>query len=275
LTWWSLEVQDEEATARQGANKVDLGRSIGLGGLVSGYSDLGRVGQPSPGDSGKRVVRLLLPVGLLLAAIGYYGPWIVHRTAALSLSGVDMGEFVKFLPGALDGSVGIVRQAFYLPPLAIVIGVALVAGSRQLRYTWLLRGSMLVLAVPVSLQLLPPAWSPASLAASEFRLQAIALAICWLSLAGFWILGQLSVRVTGLLGAVLALLAGMLSAWQFFVAQPAIDAVYRIAPPAGWGFFLCLAGLAIVAVANGSLVFLWPYRGVRASGGGEGPWASS
>ena len=40
-----------------------------------------------------------------------------------------------------------------------------------------------------------------------------------------------------------------LSAWQFLLAKPAIDAVYQRPPAAGWGFFVCLLGLAIVAVA--------------------------
>ena len=63
------------------------------------------------------VVRLLLPLGWLLAAIGYYGPWIAHATAALTLSGADMAEFVKFLPAVQDGTLAVARQLFYLPPV--------------------------------------------------------------------------------------------------------------------------------------------------------------
>jgi hypothetical protein len=234
---------------------------------LSGHDDLSTIDRSARARSDLLVVRLLLPLGWLLAAIGYYGPWIGHQTAALTLGGVDMGEFVKFLPGATEGSPSVVRQMFYLPPLAIVAGVALLAGSRQLRFAWPLRTLMLALAVPVSLGLLPPAWSPTSLMATEFRMQTITLGICWLLLAGSWLLGQLPLQLAGVLGGMLALAAGTLSAWQFLVAKPAIDAVYLRPPPAAWGLFLCMAGLAIMAVACVNLVFRAPARG------GE-PWSN-
>ena len=213
-------------------------------------------GDPSP--LGK-LARLLLPVGWLLAAVGYCGPWIAHTTAALTLTGPDMGEFVKFLPGVQDGSLVVIRQFLYLPPLAVVLGVALLVGSRSLRYCWPLRVVTIALSLPVSLQLLPPAWSPASLVTAEFHLQPIALGICWLSLAGFWVLGRLPIRLAALTSFVLALLAGGLSTWQFLVVRPAIDAVYHM-PPAhstiGWGFILCQTGLAVMAAASVTLAVL-------------------
>jgi hypothetical protein len=199
-------------------------------------------------------VRVLLPVGWLLAAVGYYGPWIDHSTAALTLSGVDIGEFVKFLPGVLEGSLAAIRQLFYLPPVAIVLSMALLVGSRQLRYPWPLRILILGLAVPVSLQLLPPAWSPDSLRAAEFLAQTIALGVCWLALASFWLWGSLPVWLTGSLSASLALAALALSVWQFILAKPAIHEVYGTPASFGWGFFLCQAGLAIIAVGSVRLV---------------------
>jgi hypothetical protein len=208
-------------------------------------------------------VRLLLPVGWVLAAVGYFGPWIAHKTAALTLTGVDLGEFVKFLP--LDASVRVVRQVFYLPPLAVILSIALLVGSRRLGFPWLLRLLMLVLALPVSLQLLPPAWSPASLLTAEFRLQTLALGLCWLLLAGFWLLGRLPPRLAGVLSTGLAPAAALLAAWQFLSVKPAIDAVYGTPPPIGWGFWVCLAGLAVVAAA--SVVLL-----LRAQTRSAGPW---
>jgi hypothetical protein len=238
---------------------------------VSRADAVARVGRASQPQIQSRATRVLLPVGLLLAAIGYYGPWITHGTAALTLGGVDMGEFVKFLPAILSGSVHVARQAFYLPPLAIVVAVALAAGSRSLHYPWPLQVLMLVLAVPISLQLLPPAWSPASLTAAEFRLQTLALAISWLLLAGFWLLGRVPVRLSGLLGATLAVTAASVAAWQFLLVKPAIDAVYQNPPASGWGVYLCMAGLAILAAANLSLVLRPPPR----SGEQEETWPSS
>ncbi len=79
----------------------------------------------------------------LVASIGFYGPWIAHPTAALTLSGVDMGEFVKFLP-----DLSVIRQLFYLPPLAVATSIALLIGSRRLGYAWLLRVLALFLGRP-------------------------------------------------------------------------------------------------------------------------------
>lgn len=200
------------------------------------------------------VARLLLPFGWAMSAIGYYGPWIAHKTSALAISGVDMGEFVKFLPCVVGGTLPVVRQWFYLPPVAIVLGVALLARSRHLRYPWPLQMILLVLAIPVSLQLLPPAWSPGSLLTAEFRLQAIALAICWLLLAGAGFLARLSVRLRAALAALLGLTAAALSTWQMMVSKPSIDDVYGAALPLGWGYFVCMGGLA--AASFGSLFFL-------------------
>jgi len=199
------------------------------------------------------IARLLLPMGWVLAAVGYYGPWIAHPTVALTLSGVDLGEFVKFLPGVLDGSLPMVRQLFYLPPLAVVASVALLIGSRRLSYPWPLRVLALLLAVPVSLQLLPPAWSPSSLITAEFRLQVIALGICWLLLAGFGLWGRLPGWITASLSVLLSLAAVTLSSWQFLEVKPAIDQAYgsqRALAPVGWGFFLCLVGLLLVAAGS-------------------------
>lgn len=215
---------------------------------------MGHIDRTTRTGSRLTVARILLLLGWLLAAIGYYGPWIDHATAALTLSGGDMAEFVKFLPAVQEGALDITRQFFYLPPVAVVIGVAFLIGSRRLAYPWPSRLLALAPCVPLSLQLLPPAWSPASLVTPEFRLQAVALGMCWLLLAVSWLLGRLPAWFSGPLTAALGLAAGLLPGWQLLVVKPHIDAVYGSAPALGWGFFLCLAGLAIMGLVGGLLV---------------------
>ena len=164
-----------------------------------------------------------------------------------------MAEFVKFLPGVLDGSLRVVRQLFYLPPIAMVLSVALLVGSRSLSYSWLLRGAILALSAAASIQLLPPAWSPTSLMAAEFRLQPIALGFCWLVLASFWLLGRLPLRVTGLVCCGVTIVAGTLSVWQFLNVKSAIDITYGILPAMGRGGVVCLIGLAVIASTGAAL----------------------
>lgn len=196
------------------------------------------------------VARLLLPLGWLAGTVGYYGPWIAHSSAALALTGVDMGEFVKFLPAVQSGALPVIRQLFYLPPLAVVLGVALLVGAPGLRYRVPARAAALVLAVPVSLQLLPPAWSPASLLGSEFRLQLIALALCWLALIAWWLLARLPAWLIGGLAAMLAAAALGATVWQMGLVKPEIDTLYGQPPALGWGFQVCLVGLAIMLLGS-------------------------
>jgi hypothetical protein len=194
--------------------------------------------------------RWALPIGWLAAAVGCYGPWIAHKTAALTLAGPDLGEFVKFLPGVIDGSLHVIRQLFYFPIAAVVLSVSLLVGSRCLRYPWPVRAAALLLSLSLSTQLLPPAWSLTSLRATEFRVQSIALLGCWLALAAFWLLGRLSLRWTSLAAAVLMIASALLSTWQYAVVKPAIDAVYGRPSGLGWGFALCLVGLLLGAAAS-------------------------
>lgn len=228
------------------------GHREGVG--LSSQVDLGKIHRAPSVDPRLVAVRLLLPVGWTLAAIGFFGPWIAHDTSALTLSGVDMGEFVKFLPEALDSSLNVVRQMFYLPPFAVVVSVAFLAGSQRVSYPRWVCVLMIVLAVPISLQLLPPAWSPASLVTTEFRLQTIAMGLCWLLLATFWLLGRLPSWLTGALTAALSLAAAVLSTWQFLTVKSAIDRVYRTPQAIGWGYFVCMAGLMVMAAMGVVLV---------------------
>ena len=220
---------------------------------MSSQSNLGRLDKAERSEWQLEMVRWMLPIGWCLAAIGFLGPWVSHPTAALALTGVDMAEFVKFLPGVLDGSLRLTRQWFYLPPFAITVSIALLIGSLRLHYTKLLQALGLLLAIPVSLQLLPPAWSPSSLMTAEFRAQTIALGVSWLLLASFWLLRRLPSWLLGSLSAALSLSSLVLPVWQFLIAKPAIDEVYGVPPGAGWGLFLCLTGLVVTAAASALL----------------------
>ncbi len=191
-----------------------------------------------------------LLLGWISASAGYYGAWIAHPTAALTLSGADMAEFVKFLPSVLDGSLQVFRQLFYLPPLVVGVTIALLIASPRLLLPVYVRAIVLVLAIPVTLQLLPPAWSIASLRSPEFMLQTLAMVGCWLLLAISWLLGRLPILWSGVGAAVLGLASLALCAWHMSLVKPAIDPIYGIAPGIGWGFWLCMTGLAVVSLAG-------------------------
>ena len=54
-------------------------------------------------------------LGLVLILVGYFGPWVPHRTAALAVTGLELAEFAKFFPQVQGGVVSITRELFYLP----------------------------------------------------------------------------------------------------------------------------------------------------------------
>lgn len=228
---------------------------------MAGRRSLGYLRSEAAGHQAALVVRISLVLGWLVSAAGYLGPWIGHPTAALTVSGADLGEFVKFLPDVLGGTVSVSRQIFYLPAVATVVGIALMVATRKLAYPWPLRVLALSLGVFLSLQLLPPAWSKASLGMPEFRLQLVALGICWLLLAGAWALGGLPVRAAGTVAGFFALAAAGLAGWQLALVWPAALDVYQTSISVGWGFVLCMSGLMLAACAHLLAAWIGPRRG--------------
>ena len=75
--------------------------------------------------------------------------------------GLDLGEYVKFLPSVRSGQVQLWREGFYLPLVAVSLAFSLFAYRRELRYPRWLRLLFLAVAIVAALNLLPPAWTPA------------------------------------------------------------------------------------------------------------------
>ena len=197
--------------------------------------------------SGLRWLPLIL-AGLVGLA-GYFGPWVPHRAAGLVLTGLDLGEYVKFIPQVASGQIAIRREAFYLPLLAASLSASLLAGRRDLPH-WA-RILLALGAIPLALSMLPPAWSPAILRQPEFRFQVIAIATCLVMIPAIFLTRYLPNRLVLSLIAMLALAAAILPVWSFLQVHPAIEKLYYHPLRLGWGFWACLGGnlgTALVAV---------------------------
>ena len=205
------------------------------------------------GVNGMTVVRWLLPTALLLAFTGYVGAWVDHKVAGLVVTGLDLGEYVKFLSPVRRGEVTLWREGFYLPLVAVSLGASLLAFRAELRYTWLGRTLLLALAIVAALNLLPPAWTPARMITDEFRQQSLTLIGCLAALAFSPFLALLPRQVTAVLIAALSVVAAILPVRQFFAVLPAIEALYNQPQPLGWGLYLCAASL--LALAGGVVWF--------------------
>ncbi|HEY68130.1 MAG TPA: hypothetical protein G4N97_07665, partial [Thermoflexia bacterium] len=59
--------------------------------------------------------------GLVLVIAGYFGPWVGHKTAALTVTGPELSEFAKLFPQVQGGVVPVIRALFLTPLVAAAI----------------------------------------------------------------------------------------------------------------------------------------------------------
>ena len=197
-----------------------------------------------PYQTAARVWLPLIAAGLVGLA-GYFGPWVPHRAIGLIVSGLDLGEYVKFIPQVVSGQIALHREIFYMPVLAGSLMASLLASRRTL--TRWLRVLLGFAAIPLALAMLPPAWSPASLQLPEFRQQMAAMLFCLIMVPGIAVTRYLPDRLVLVLIAALAMPAAILPAWGFLQVRPAVAGLYRQPLRLGWGFWAELLGFLFVA----------------------------
>lgn len=196
------------------------------------------------------MTRWLLPLGLFAALAGYLGPWIDHRVAGLVITGLDLGEYVKFLPIVREGTVTLWRPGFYAPLVAISAAALLAAYRADIGYRWWLRVPLLALATIAALNLVPPAWTPTRLLEPEFRWQTSSLLLLLISVACAPLLALLPHKIVATLVTLLTLAGIAAPSYGLWRVFGAIESLYRHALVPGWGLWLMVIGLCIT---------LWAY----------------
>lgn len=177
----------------------------------------------------------------LLLAVGVWGAWLPHKVAGLVILGVDLAEYVKFVPEVQSGAIPMARELFFLPQVALVGSLVLLASTRRVRLPLWARLLLAVLAVPVILSMLPPAWTPWLLKQPEFARQMRLMA----ALFAFVLLAPLWQRLGELPRAGLWLAVGLAPWWAlraYVALQPALENLYHHPLPFGLGFYATLAG---------------------------------
>jgi len=198
--------------------------------------------------------QIVLMLGLALAIVGYFGPWVDHETAALVLTGQDMGEFVKFLPEVRTGTAPMIREFFYLPPFAAALCLILLMASKRLAYPLVVRAVMLLAVLGLAWAMLPPVWTPQLLITAEFRKQTVAIAFCLLLLIIHPVLRSLSPRLIAFAMMVLALLGAGPPLWQFLAIREAVNRAYGWPVQVGWGLWVTVLGFLVIMAGAATLL---------------------
>jgi hypothetical protein len=181
---------------------------------------------------------------------GYFGPWVNHRVAGLVIMGLDLGEYVKFLPAVRGEQITLWREGFYLPLLAVSLSFSLHVFRQQFRYPWWVRALLIGVAISAALNLLPPAWTPSRLITPEFRLQIMALRGCLAAVALSPVLALLPRRGVALFVVALSGLALWFPIHDFLRVLPGISALYNHPLTPGWGMYVMAGGLVVMGGAS-------------------------
>jgi len=199
-------------------------------------------------DSGFRI-RLL---GLTLAVVGYFGPWVPHKTAALTVTGFELTHLTR-----LQGSpVSITPELFLTPLVAAAILLGLLANQLTNRPTneptsqpthRLLRAFLTLAAVLLALAALPPYQF---ILDPQYRGQLILAASGLLLVLLTPLARRLPRRARGILVALLALAGAVPALWQFALLRPIVVTLYNGPPGLGWGLVTCSAGLALLLISS-------------------------
>ncbi|MEM7134658.1 MAG: hypothetical protein AAF702_50820 [Chloroflexota bacterium] len=194
----------------------------------------------------ERTVRWLIPFGALLTLFGYFGPWVDHNAAALVVTGLDLGEYVKFLVPVRNGTISLWREGFYLPLATVSLTLSLFAFRGECGYNWIVRFLLLLIAWVASLNMLPPAWSPSRLMTDEFRLQSGAIGVCLAASLVSPLLALFPIRLSLSIVSLLGIGAMLFPIRNFWRILPTIGTLYQNNIVAGWGLYVMALGLIIL-----------------------------
>ncbi|MDY7076446.1 MAG: hypothetical protein SXV54_05920 [Chloroflexota bacterium] len=196
--------------------------------------------------------------GLALVVVGYFGPWVPHDTAALTVTGFELAEFAKFFPQVQGGVAHITRTLFYLPFVTILILLALFASRSAVRSVRLvvplLAAVLLVVALlPYSVVsgvrhvlttraplVLDPQYT------GQLVLVVVGTALTLLTVLARWFPRRIQATLV-----VLLVLVGVIPAlWQFVLLRPLVVALYDAPLGLGWGMIVCVAGFALLLLSD-------------------------
>lgn len=197
-----------------------------------------------------RLPAVLLLAGWTLAALGIWGAWVTAQPAGLRVLGIDLAEYVKFVWEVRSGQLTTTREVFLLPLAALSLSMSLLAHRRELGLPAWLGWTANLLAVPVALSMLPPAWTPALLRTPEFVKQTAAIALCLTcALLAYPLLRRLPLVASAVMSSLLAAASIVLPLISFVRLTPALAAIYGHPVSPSAAPLLLATGFVLTALA--------------------------
>ena len=183
--------------------------------------------------------------------LGYWLVWMPGPVAGLQLIGLEMGEWVKFLPQVRAGQISASRNLFYLPPILLAWLLALITVSWPNRWqTWAVR----ILAIGVGWLAFPSLDAIRFEPRSEWLLRLVWVGLVVLVAVGSGVIkGRSAAAFIPIILALIAIAGAILPTWAYLAMRPAIAQV--LAQPVGFGpgFWLNGVGFGVAAA-----IFLTP-----------------
>lgn len=201
---------------------------------------------------GSSNIQSLLKLGFTAILLSYLIVWLPQPIVGLSFIGLEMGEWVKFLPQVRSGEILAAKDLFYVPPITLSLMLLLwtLDWPNRRWKTWGMRVvavfvSMLALPAIEVVRFEPPDQWLARLLAVVFVIGG-ALAIVPID-AGT----KMGSRVYAMAGIVcLAAIGAILPTWVYLSVRPAAEQVIGVDVGFGPGFWLNLGGNLVVAAAG-------------------------
>jgi len=198
-----------------------------------------------------QLVLLLYEIGFTLILVGYLMVWLPQPVAGLSFIGLELGEWVKFLPQVRSGEIAASRNFFYLPPVVLGLMLALrTTGWPDRRWrTWVMR----LVAIIVAMLAFPAVEAILEEGLDQWlgRVLMILLVVVVAALIPLLdrLPGDSGLRVARTIILALAAAGIILPTWAYLEIRPAVAQLLESEVGIGPGVWLSGAGFVLVAIA--------------------------
>lgn len=205
---------------------------------------------PRKAVASPRLPAVLLALGWLLAAAGVWGAWVWASPAGLRVLGIDLAEYVKFMAEVRSGQIAMTREVFLLPLVAISLSMSLLAHRRDIGFPRFLAWVVNLVALPMALAMLPPAWTPALLRTPEFAKQTVAILVCLVcAVLSYPLLRRLPWLVSAAAVASLSVAGIALPIIAFARISGPLATIFGAPVSAGGAPLILAAGLLLITLA--------------------------